>query len=241
MQDADRYRLLGDYETPLFEYGQVVFCERFGEVEIVGLTDAKIPWPIGRRPGARPRTIVLLADLVEAVRRESNQAVAHWWGVSTQTVTVWRKVLDVPQATEGTTRLHSEYTKEEPIIAGLKKAQGKVHDPERRRKIADAKRGQPRPPHVLAALRAAHLGRKHSAEELAKRSASHKRRGTIPPKAGRLWTAEEDEAVRTLSTKEAAAKTGRTLEAIRSRRHRLGVPDGRRREQRKDRTKTADE
>ena len=37
MHDADRYRLLGSYETPLFEYGDVVFCERLGEVQIVGL------------------------------------------------------------------------------------------------------------------------------------------------------------------------------------------------------------
>ena len=49
MQDADRYRLLGQYDTPRFEYGQVVFCERLGEVEIVGLTDAPIPWPTGKR------------------------------------------------------------------------------------------------------------------------------------------------------------------------------------------------
>jgi hypothetical protein len=76
MQDSDRFRPLGRYETPLFEYGQVVFCERFGEVRIDGVTDAPIPWPFTKRSGGRP-SVILFAGLVEAVRRESNQAVAH--------------------------------------------------------------------------------------------------------------------------------------------------------------------
>lgn len=66
-------------------------------------------------------------------------------------------------------------------------------------------------------------------------SAAHKRRGTIPPKAGQLWTAEDDEAVRTLPAEEAAVRTGGTWQAVYRRRKKLGVPDPRIGEQRKGR------
>ena len=59
-------------------------------------------------------------------------------------------------------------------------------------------------------------------------SAAHRARGTLVP-GTRLWTAEEDDLVQTLPAKEAAERTGRTLEAVYSRRSELGVPDGRRR------------
>src|SRR5262249_41734447 len=42
-------KLLGSYATPAFEYGDVVFCERRGDIRIVGLSEAPIPWPIGQR------------------------------------------------------------------------------------------------------------------------------------------------------------------------------------------------
>jgi hypothetical protein len=45
-------KLLGTYSTPSFDYGDVVECARRGEVRIVGLSEAPIPWPIGQRlPG----------------------------------------------------------------------------------------------------------------------------------------------------------------------------------------------
>jgi hypothetical protein len=48
--------------------------------------------------------------------------------------------------------------------------------------------------------------------------------GTIP------WTAEEDELLMALPAEEVARRTGRSLEAVYTRRQRLGMPDGRRRE-----------
>src|SRR5262249_41399153 len=99
-------KLLGSYATPAFDYGDVVFCERRGDVRIVGLSEAPIPWPIGQRlPRGRKRSLVLYGDLAEAVRRESVQAVAYFWGITGQTVTLWRRVLDVSQHNEGTTAL----------------------------------------------------------------------------------------------------------------------------------------
>jgi hypothetical protein len=58
-------------------------------------------------------------------------------------------------------------------------------------------------------------------------SQAHKRRGTLVP-GTRLWTAEEDKLVRELPTKEAARRTERTEIAVKSRRHLLGLADGRR-------------
>jgi hypothetical protein len=79
MDDADRFRPLGRYHTPRVRVGRFVRRLIRGEVEVVGLTDAPIPWPLGRtsrRPG-----IVVYGDLARAIRHKSAQAVARWWGV----------------------------------------------------------------------------------------------------------------------------------------------------------------
>jgi hypothetical protein len=57
----------------------------------------------------------------------------------------WRKALGVGPITEGTSRLFSEYTKEPWAVEAWAKAHRKARDPERCRKIAEAKRGKPRP------------------------------------------------------------------------------------------------
>jgi hypothetical protein len=107
-QDADRFRLrFGPYRTPRFRYGKMAWCEVRGDVRIVGLSDAPIPWPIGQK--GRARSLVVFGDLAKAVRREAGIAVAHHWGVTGQTVKKWRKVLDVGPLTEGTHQLRSEY------------------------------------------------------------------------------------------------------------------------------------
>ena len=49
MEDADRFRLLfGPHKTPRFHIASRVRCEVGGEVRIVGLSDAPIPWPLCR-------------------------------------------------------------------------------------------------------------------------------------------------------------------------------------------------
>jgi hypothetical protein len=79
MEDAERFHLLGSYRTPRFRVGQRVYCQVRGEMVITGMTDAPIPWPIGKRGGGR-RSVIVYKGLAKAVRRESNQAVAYWWG-----------------------------------------------------------------------------------------------------------------------------------------------------------------
>ena len=87
----------GPYNIPSFRYGRKVNCEVRGEVTIVGLSDARIPWPLGRVHGNNNRGLIIYGALARAVRRESNLAVCYWWGVTPQTVSKWRKALGVSQ------------------------------------------------------------------------------------------------------------------------------------------------
>jgi hypothetical protein len=227
LHDEDRYRLWhGPYQAPRFRYGRVVWCEVRGEVTICGLTDAPIPWPVGIK--GSNRALVIYGALAKAVRTEANQAVAHWWGVTPQTVTKWRKAMEVGPTTEGTSKLRSAYSQEEWFVEAAKKAHAKARDPQRRAKIAAAKRGKMRPKHVVEAMRQGRAGKGHSPEARGKMRAAALRNGSRSPKAGRAWTTEEDELLRTLPAQEVARRTGRSLTAVYSRRRKLGLPDGRR-------------
>src|SRR4051812_43075632 len=100
----DKTRLLfGPYATPVAPRRAVVPCEVRGEVVVVGLTDGRIPWPVGKR--GRAKALVVFGGLARAVRTESATAVCHWWGVTAQTVTKWRKALGVPVLNDGSRRL----------------------------------------------------------------------------------------------------------------------------------------
>src|SRR5947207_2605029 len=125
------------------------------------------PNAVSCRPRSRApcqRSDVDRVRTADAVRREAAQAVAYWWGVTGQTLTVWRKALGVQETNERTSALRSAYTEEAWAVEARRKAHSKNADPERRAKIAAAKRGKPRPPHVVEAIRRSHLGRHHSEE-----------------------------------------------------------------------------
>jgi hypothetical protein len=219
VDDAERFRLLGKYKTPKVRYGRRARSLVRGEVTVCGLTDALIPWPIGAK---HAKCLVVYGDLARAVRRESNQAVAYWWGITPQTVTIWRKALGVEPSTAGTSRLRRDYAKEPWAREAIARAQGKAQDPDRRAKIAAAKRGKPRPAHVGQAVAEAHRGTQHTAETRARMSTTHKARGTLVP-GTRVWTPEEDDLARTLPPEETAQRTGRSVVAVRIRRRVLGV------------------
>src|SRR4051812_11511473 len=99
--------------------------------------------------------------------------------------------------------------------------------PKRAAKIAAARRGKPRPKHVIEAGRKASLGKKASAEARQKMSAAQKRRGAWPPAAGKAWSAEEDELLRTVPAAEVIRRTKRSKGAVYSRRRKFGLKDGR--------------
>ena len=176
MTEDDVRRLrFGPYRTPRVKLGTVLADEvRDCDVVVCGYTDARIPWPVGKPLGGRARSPVIYGELLRAVRTEANIAVCHWWGVTPQTVTKWRKALGVGMMTAGTTAVRSEKGGEPDILAGLAKGRLKIHDPERNEKIAAARRGKPRPPHVIEAMRKARIGKSLSEETRAKMRESHR-------------------------------------------------------------------
>jgi hypothetical protein len=227
---VDRFKLIaGPYSAPLFELGDIVTDELRGDVRITAISDSRISWPKGRRLNQKGghAGLVLFADLERAVRSESNQAVCHWWGVTPQTVTKWRNALEVDADTPGTRKLRQEHGAQEWFQVVRGKAHDKSRNAEvdkaRREKIAEARRGRKRPPQVVEALRKANLGKKHTAEARANMSKAQKKRGVIPPAAGRPWTAEEDALLEDCTIAEIVEKTGRTKVAVYSRRKTLNM------------------
>jgi len=235
MRQSDRFKLhFGPYRAPYVRRGRRIMCALRGEILTDGMTDARIPWPIGR--GGRTRSIVLCGDLEKAVEKESFQAIMYWWNVSGATVSKWRRALKVPTVNKGTRLLRKAYANSPAGRAALRKAWAKARDPERCAKIA-AKRGKKRPAAVVAAMRARMLGSRLSSATRRKMSAAHRRRGTRPPWLGPSWSAEEDEVIRTSPAVEATERTGRSLSAVYSRRSALGVNDGRTTRHRRSKSK----
>jgi hypothetical protein len=222
-----RFKLhFGPYRTPKFKLGQRVVDAARGEVEIVGIRDARIPWPIGKQ--GRFRALILYADLAKAVRNESVVAICHWFGVADRTVNKWRRALGVGASTPGTRALRVEHTKEPWAKAALKKAHSKINDPGRRAKQSAAMRGRTMPKYVAKKIRAALRGRSIPPETRRKMSKAKRRAGTRPYANGRPWTPEEDQLVMRLPPLEAARQTGRTADAIYAHRRLLKISGGRR-------------
>jgi hypothetical protein len=78
------------------------------------------------------RVAGLLQRLVRRPLIEVKNFTKHWWGVTPQTVSKWRKALSVGIATEGTSQLHRE-TIEQTGEAMRALSVLKARDPERRR------------------------------------------------------------------------------------------------------------
>ena len=224
MHESDRVKLLGKYCTPRFKYGAVVACAIRGPVKIVGLTNARIPWP-KCRSGKRARAIILYGALADAVRRESAQAVAYWFGVGMDSVWKWRKALGVERVNEGTSDLLSRWSPETvQSDEATRKRMPTLKSPDRAEKIAAAKRGKPRPPHVIEAMAKANRRQKLPMAQRRKMSEAHKRRGTRPPAVqGLPWKAEEDALLGTMKDADVGERIGRSESAVSDRRYTLNV------------------
>lgn len=224
MNPRVRFKLhFGPYKTPRFKYGDIVCDESRGDVKIVGLTDAPIPWPIGARGPKGMKTIVLYKGLVRAVRMESITAVRHWWGVTHTPVYRWRKALGVGRFNDGTLRLHAAHAKLPAVRRALAMGHDHVRDPGRMAKIIAYHAGRPKPAHVRKTLLKARKGKKLSREYRKKITQgllrwSRGSRGTRKP-----WTASEDDLLLKLPVRELIKRTGRTRRAIRLRRKELWV------------------
>jgi hypothetical protein len=227
MLDVERFKLLhGPYRMPRCRIGKRLVCKVRGEVIVCAISAGRIPWPIGKR--GRAKALVVCGDLARAVRRESNLAVSYWWGITGQTVTIWRKALGVPQVNEGTARLYVDYAPERLTEEVRQQATAKANSPEANAKKGACWRGQPKPAHVLEALRRANVGRKLTEEHKAKIGAGLRRGGHRPPK-GKVWEPWELALVGTLPDEEVAERTGRSVLAVSGKRCllRLEKPDRR--------------
>src|SRR5262245_29368698 len=236
MPRVNRHQLhFGPYRSPRFRCGEKVLCDARGEVTIRRLSDGRIPWPVGIRvkgPG-----LVLYKDLTRAVRREGACAVAYWWGICGSTVNRWRRTLDIGRVNEGDRRLRVAYASR-PASKRLIAHIGRVsaRDPEHNAKIAAAHRGKPRPKHVMEAVRKSHLGKRLSALVRRKISETKKRRGQRPDFNNPAWSAKEDILLLTLRPAQVAKRTQRTMEAVYSRRRKLGIANRRKRRRSKRRS-----
>ena len=94
-------------------------------------------------------------------------------------------------------------------------------------KLAEARRGKPRPNSVIEVLRRANLGRKATDEQRRKRSEAQRARAASSQRPRRNWTEHDDQLCRTLAPGEVATLTGRSLSAVYSRRRLLALPDRR--------------
>jgi len=218
-RSATRLRF-GPYTPLRYQRGDALYCEVRGETTVVGLTAGRIPWPIGKF--GRRRAIIVCGDLVRALKREAACAVIRSWGVGKTAVNKWRRALGVPKLTEGDRLVRAEAGRSPSGKKALRAMWAKANDPERCRKIAEAHRGRPKPPDVVAALRRANLGKRYSAVTRKNMSEMMKRLGRRPP-VGELWKPSQDRLVRTLPPAEAARRTGRTLRAVYHRRCELGI------------------
>ena len=83
--------------------------------------------------------------------------------------------------------MRRDYCQEPGAKRARQKGYAKHRDPQRRAKIAAARRGKPRPRHVIEAMNNAWRGLTHSEEARRTMSKAQKRRGAWPPAAGRPW------------------------------------------------------
>lgn len=92
---------------PRFRYGD----EARYAMKIIGLSNARIPWPNGRT-GKCSRALIPYGALAEAVKLKPAHAVVYWFGVGSDAVWKWRKALGVDSTTPGTSALRSRWALE---------------------------------------------------------------------------------------------------------------------------------
>lgn len=96
----------GPYERPACRIGDLLEDALHGLVVVTGFHPSPMSWPC-RAGVAGKQAVIFTAELVRALRNESNLAIAHWWGVSSQSVSIWRSKFDVGKYNEGTRKLLS--------------------------------------------------------------------------------------------------------------------------------------
>jgi len=226
MDDSERYKLLyGPYAPPKCRVGDKLPCEYRGhEVTVRGMSDAPIQWPSTRR--RRNHSPILCGDLIRAVQRESEMAVAHHWGVRTELVWKWRCALGVPAMTPGSRRLRIEYAAETLTPQARAKGKEAMHSPEVRAKLSAVRKGRQVHRNTLAALLEA--AKRPKSEEWKRKQGERSRKMWENPEAYGLparheWTEEEAALLGTKSDSAVADLLGLSRHAVAKQRRRLGI------------------
>jgi hypothetical protein len=160
---------------------------------------------------------ILCGDLVKAVKCESAVAVAHHFGVSTQTVKGWRKALGVPRANEGSARLWGRVAiaREDDR---LERARRNSKRPAALAKVSAKLKGRVIPPHVIEAVRRA--AKRPRSKAWKKKMAAYWRKRGHPPghPESRFWTRQEEALLGTDTDAKIGKRIGRTAQAVANRR-----------------------
>jgi hypothetical protein len=181
-------------------------------------------------------------ELARAVRLESALALQHWFGIKSETVTRWRRILGVPKWNPGSVRLRRALNQEYGArLKGKKLPPAQV---EQRRQTALALGLRPTgrwSANGWTAEQLALLGTMPD-EDLARKTGRttgavrHRRTELgIPSPTGWAWTDAQLALLGKVPDGELAAQTGRTVGAVRCQRTGRGIPsarDGRKRENR---------
>jgi len=207
--------IAGPYLPPACTVGGWIDDEIDGRLEVGGWTAAPISWP--RRKKAGRASLILCGDLVRAVRTESSEAVAHWWGVGVTKVWMWRKALGVGRVTDGTRKLLQERTGVPPEAAARGRAAAAAPDVIAR--MAESKRGKPAAPQTKEALLRAAKRKKPSGFGVRANAAMLGR--ALPDLHRGEWSSEEDDRLRELFRRRPVADIalllGRTQGAVNGR------------------------
>jgi hypothetical protein len=244
----DRAKLVHvPYLPPAARRGDRLTClARDCDVVVTGWSGGRIPWPLGiprdNRTG-RP-SLVVDEELARAVRCESAAAVRYWWGVGAGVVGRWRKALGVTRTNnEGSQRLiHAASERGAAVLRGQELSDEECDARSRRAIELDLKRflrpgyhGPRWTPEQLQllgtapdAVVAARIGRTALAVRVMRDRLGIPNHAARPGAYGSpRWSAQEDDLVYRLPPADAARRTGRTLNAVYSRRSLLGLGAGR--------------
>ncbi|MHB1035584.1 MAG: hypothetical protein ACYC0Y_13150 [Pirellulales bacterium] len=232
IRPAHEVLIAGPYLPPRVRMGDILYCERFGEVVVTGFSQ-RLGWPCTTLRGRRGLRI-FTSELVRAVRNESAMAIRTWWEVGESTVTRWRKLLGVPRMTEGSRNIHRQYGF--PSEKVRRRAAATARTPagrERRRRSMKAnwvRFGHLRPQRAWTTEELRLLGTDTDRAVAAKIGRTPKAIGAKRHKLGMTepqsspWTQKELRLVGTDTDRAVAAKIGRTAKAVTHKRDELGIP-----------------
>ena len=181
----------------------------------------------GRLRGPGLQGPILCGSLIQAVRSESEIAVAYHWGVSTSTVTKWRRALEVPAVNNGTRALYIGYAYERLVTPENKAKTKEATDcPEFREKIRAASLGRPIHPKTAAALLEA--ARRPKTEEWKRGQSARSRKMWENPEEYGLpaqhdWSDEDRALLGTISDKAVGEALGLPVHVVVYKRRSLGI------------------